>query len=95
MLGAQTACGGEKVERRDRAAANSTSVVTLHLMTVDQPRLVRLVEMQYVRRRPQSERKALYVITDRGRQALANGAQWLSVLVGKFAFSDNAEIART
>ena len=34
--------------------------------------LVRLVEVQYVTRRPQSERKTLYVITHRGRQALAN-----------------------
>ena len=34
--------------------------------------LARLVDAQYVTKRPQSERKALYVITDRGRQALAN-----------------------
>jgi hypothetical protein len=37
--------------------------------------LVRLVEVQYVTRRPQSERKTLYIITDRGRQALANEPQ--------------------
>jgi len=34
--------------------------------------LARLVEMQYVSKQPQSERKTLYIITDRGRQALAN-----------------------
>jgi len=37
--------------------------------------LVRLVEVQYVTRRSQSERKTMYVITDRGRQALANAPQ--------------------
>ena len=37
--------------------------------------LARLVEVQYVAKQPQSERKALYVITDRGRQALANAPQ--------------------
>jgi hypothetical protein len=36
------------------------------------PGLARLVEMQYVTKQPQSERKTLYVITDRGRQALAS-----------------------
>jgi hypothetical protein len=35
-------------------------------------RLARLVEMQYVTQYPQSERNTLYIITDRGRQALAN-----------------------
>jgi DNA-binding MarR family transcriptional regulator len=40
-----------------------------------QAALVRLVEVQYVTRRPQSERKTMYVITDRGRQALANAPQ--------------------
>jgi DNA-binding MarR family transcriptional regulator len=37
--------------------------------------LARLVEMQYVTKQPQSERKMLYIITDRGRQALANSPQ--------------------
>jgi hypothetical protein len=35
----------------------------------------RLVEVHYVTKHPQSERKTLYVITDRGRQALANAPQ--------------------
>ena len=34
--------------------------------------LVHLVEAQYVTEHPQSERKTLYIITQRGRQALAN-----------------------
>lgn len=34
-----------------------------------------LVEVQYVTEHPQSERKTLYIITDRGRQALANAPQ--------------------
>ena len=37
--------------------------------------LARLVEMQYVTQYPQSERNTLYIITDRGRQALANAPQ--------------------
>jgi hypothetical protein len=37
--------------------------------------LARLVEVQYVVEHPQSERKTLYVITDRGRQALAESTQ--------------------
>ena len=37
--------------------------------------LARLVEVQYVAKRPQSERKTLYVITDLGRQALTNAPQ--------------------
>ena len=37
--------------------------------------LARLVEVQYVTKQPQSERKTLYVITVRGRQALANAPQ--------------------
>jgi hypothetical protein len=37
--------------------------------------LARLVEVQYVTKQPQSERKSLYVITDRGRQALENAPQ--------------------
>jgi len=31
-----------------------------------------LVEVQYVTEHPQSERRTLYIITNRGRQALAN-----------------------
>ena len=31
-----------------------------------------LVEVQYVAKHPQSERKTLYIITDRGRRALAD-----------------------
>jgi hypothetical protein len=34
-----------------------------------------LVEVQYVMEHPQSERRTLYIITDRGRQALANMPQ--------------------
>ena len=37
--------------------------------------LTRLVEMRYVTQYPQSERNTLYIITDRGRQALANAPQ--------------------
>jgi hypothetical protein len=37
--------------------------------------LARLVEVQYVTKQPESERKTLYIITDRGRQALANAPQ--------------------
>ena len=37
--------------------------------------LARLVEAQYVTEHPQNLRKALYVITDRGRQALADTPQ--------------------
>ena len=33
--------------------------------------LAHLVEAHYVTEHPQSERKTLYIITDRGRQALA------------------------
>ncbi len=35
----------------------------------------RLVEVHYVTKQPQSERKTLYVITDRSWQALANASQ--------------------
>jgi DNA-binding MarR family transcriptional regulator len=35
----------------------------------------RLVEIHYVTKHPQNGRKTLYVITDRGRQALANASQ--------------------
>ena len=37
--------------------------------------LTRLVEVQYVAKHPQSARKTLYIITDRGRQALADAPQ--------------------
>ena len=37
--------------------------------------LARLVEVQYVTQHPQSERNTLYIITDRGRQALATSPQ--------------------
>jgi hypothetical protein len=37
--------------------------------------LTRLVEVQYVAKHPQSERKTLYIITDRGRRALADAPQ--------------------
>jgi hypothetical protein len=37
--------------------------------------LAHLVEVQYVTEHPQSERKTLYIITDRGRQALASVPQ--------------------
>ena len=37
--------------------------------------LVRLVEVQYITKQPESGRKTLYIITDRGRQALANAPQ--------------------
>ena len=37
--------------------------------------LAHLVEEQYVTEHPQSDRKTVYIITDRGRQALANAPQ--------------------
>jgi hypothetical protein len=37
--------------------------------------LAHLVEVHYVTEHPQSERRMLYIITDRGRQALANMPQ--------------------
>ena len=37
--------------------------------------LAHLVEAHYVTKHPQSERKTLYIITDRGRQALAEAPQ--------------------
>jgi len=37
--------------------------------------LAHLVEAHYVTEHPQSERKTLYIITDRGRQALADAPQ--------------------
>jgi hypothetical protein len=55
-----------------RAAGERGRIVSA---LASQATLVRLVEVQYVTRRPQSEWKSLYVITDRGRQALANAPQ--------------------
>ena len=55
-----------------RAAGERGRIVSA---LASQAGLVRLVEVQYVTRRPQSEPKTLYVITDRGRQALANAPQ--------------------
>ena len=37
--------------------------------------LARLVEVQYITKQPESGRKTLYIITDRGRQALVNAPQ--------------------
>ena len=37
-----------------------------------------LVEIQYVTEHPQSERRTLYIITDRGRQAPANTPRWMT-----------------
>jgi hypothetical protein len=37
--------------------------------------LARLVEVQYVTKRPQNDRQTLYIITDRGRQVLASASQ--------------------
>ena len=37
--------------------------------------LARLVEVQYVTKRLQNHRQTLYIITDRGRQALASASQ--------------------
>jgi len=37
--------------------------------------LTHLVEAHYVTEHPQSERKTLYIITDRGRRALADAPQ--------------------
>jgi hypothetical protein len=55
-----------------RAAGERGRIVSA---LASQAGLVRLVEVHYVARCPQSERKPLYVITDRGRQALANAPQ--------------------
>jgi DNA-binding MarR family transcriptional regulator len=54
--------------------------------------LARLVEVQYVTTYPQSERRTLYVITDRGRQALANAPRLMTsfpqgVTPGNFGLS--------
>ena len=54
-----------------RAAGERGRIVSA---LASQAGLVRLVEVQYVTKLPQSERRTLYVITDRGRQALANAA---------------------
>jgi len=40
-----------------------------------QAALDRLVALQYVAKHPKSERKTLYIITDRGRQVLADAPQ--------------------
>lgn len=37
--------------------------------------LARLVDVQYVTKRPQNDRQTLYIITDRGRQVLASTSQ--------------------
>ena len=55
-----------------RAAGERGRIVSA---LVSQAGLAHLVEVQYVTKQPQSERKTLYVITDRGRQALANTPQ--------------------
>ena len=55
-----------------RAAGERGRIVSAFVSSAG---LARLVEVQYVIKQPQSERKALYVITDRGRQALANAPQ--------------------
>jgi DNA-binding PadR family transcriptional regulator len=47
----------------------------MHQLTVAQAGLDRLVALQYVAKHPQSERKMLYIITDRGRQVLADAPQ--------------------
>ena len=55
-----------------RAAGGRGRIVSAFASTAG---LARLVEAQYVIKQPQSERKTLYVITDRGRQALASAPQ--------------------
>jgi DNA-binding MarR family transcriptional regulator len=55
-----------------RAAGERGRIVSA---LASQAELVRLVEMQYVTKLPQSDRRTLYVITDLGRQALANAPQ--------------------
>ena len=56
-----------RLEPRESAVASSARV--------SRAGLAHLVEVQYVTEHPQSERKTLYIITDRGRQALANEPQ--------------------
>jgi hypothetical protein len=55
-----------------RAAGERGRIVSAFAPNVG---LARLVEVQYVTKQPQSERKTLYVITVRGRQALENAPQ--------------------
>jgi hypothetical protein len=55
-----------------RAAGERGRIVSA---LASQAGLVRLVEVQYVTKLTQSERKTLYVITDRGRRALASAPQ--------------------
>ena len=55
-----------------RAAGERGRIVST---PISRAALARLVEVQYVTTYPQSERRTLYIITDRGRQALANAPQ--------------------
>ena len=55
-----------------RAAGECGRVVSAFASNAE---LARIVEVQFVTKQPQSERKSLYVITDRGRQALENAPQ--------------------
>jgi hypothetical protein len=55
-----------------RAAGECGRIVSA---PVSRAGLAGLVEVQYVTEQPQSERKILYIITYRGRQALANAPQ--------------------
>ena len=55
-----------------RAAGERGRIVSAAVSRVG---LAHLVEVHYVTERRQSERKTLYIITDRGRQALANAPQ--------------------
>ena len=55
-----------------RAAGERGRIVSA---LTSQAGLARLVDVQYVIKLRQSERKTLYVITDRGRQALVNEQQ--------------------
>ena len=55
-----------------RAAGERGRVVST---PISRAALARLVEVQYVTTHPQSELRTLYIITDRGRQALANAPQ--------------------
>jgi hypothetical protein len=52
-----------------RAAGERGRIVS---SPASQAGLDRLVALQYVAKHPQSERKTLYIITDRGRQVLAD-----------------------
>lgn len=55
-----------------RAAGERGRIISV---LASQAGLGRLVEVRYVTKQPQSEWKTLYIITDRGRQALANAPQ--------------------